>query len=131
VKEELLEQAKLVLKNSYSPYSKFCVGAAIRTKDGQIFTGTNIENASYSLTICAERVAVFKAISSGHTSFTDLAIVSSSEKPTFPCGACRQVLSEFSPHIRIYLGDNKKEIFNLTDLLPHAFDSNQLDKKNG
>jgi cytidine deaminase len=130
VKEELLEQAKLALKNSYSPYSKFSVGAAIRTKDDQIYTGTNIENASYSLTICAERVAVFKAISSGHTSFTDLAIVSSSEAPTFPCGACRQVLSEFSPDIRIYLGENENQIFYLTDLLPHAFDSNQLEKKN-
>jgi cytidine deaminase len=130
VKEELLEQAKLALKNSYSPYSKFSVGAAIRTKDGQIYTGINIENASYSLTICAERVAVFKAISSGHTSFTDLAIVSSSEAPTFPCGACRQVLSEFSPDIRIYLGENENQIFYLTDLLPHAFDSNQLEKKN-
>lgn len=122
--KELLKEAKLVLKNSYSPYSHFHVGAAVLTEDGKIFTGVNIENASYSLTICAERVAVFKAISSGHTSFTDLAIVSSTEKPTFPCGACRQVLLEFSPQIKIHLQGSEK-VFRLTDLLPHAFDARQ------
>jgi cytidine deaminase len=122
--KELLKEAKLVLKNSYSPYSQFTVGAAVLTEDGKIFTGVNIENASYSLTICAERVAVFKAISSGHSSFTDLAIVSSTEKPTFPCGACRQVLLEFSPQIKIHLQGSEK-VFRLTDLLPHAFDARQ------
>lgn len=122
--KELLKEAKLVLKNSYSPYSHFPVGAAVLTEDGKIFTGVNIENASYSLSLCAERVAVFKAISSGHTSFTDLAIVSSTEKPTFPCGACRQVLLEFSPQIRIHLQGSEK-VFRLTDLLPHPFDARQ------
>jgi cytidine deaminase len=122
--KELLKEAKLVLKNSYSPYSHFRVGAAILTEDGKIFTGVNIENASYGLTICAERVAAFKAISSGHTSFTDLAIVSSTKKPTFPCGACRQVLSEFSSQIKIYLQGGEK-VFRLADLLPHAFDARQ------
>lgn len=122
--KELLKEAKLVLKNSYSPYSHFPVGAAVLTEDGKIFTGVNIENASYSLTICAERVAVFKAISSGHTSFTDLAIVSSTEKPTFPCGACRQVLLEFSPQIKIHL-QGSEQVFRLSDLLPHAFDARQ------
>lgn len=122
--KELLEEAKLVLKNTYSPYSHFSVGAAILTEDGKIFTGVNIENASYSLTICAERVAVFNAVSSGRTSFTDLAIVSSTKKPTFPCGACRQVLLEFSPQIKIHLQGSEK-VFRLTDLLPHAFDARQ------
>jgi cytidine deaminase len=122
--KELLKEAKLVLENSYSPYSHFSVGAAVLTEDGKIFTGVNIENASYSLTICAERVAVFKAISHGHSSFTDLAIVSSTEKPTFPCGACRQVLLEFSPQIKIHLLGSEK-VFALTDLLPHAFDVRQ------
>jgi cytidine deaminase len=118
---ELLREAKLVLENSYSPYSRFKVGAAIRTKDGKIFTGINVENASYSLTMCAERVAIFKAISAGHRLFTDLAIASS-EPPTFPCGACRRVLSEFSLEgdLRISLEGTKKEVFRLTDLLPHA-----------
>jgi cytidine deaminase len=127
--EELLHEAKMAEGNSYSPYSHFCVGAAIRTADGKIFTGTNVENASYSLTLCAERVAIFNAISHGHRAFTDLAISSSSGVPPFPCGACRQVLSEFSPQIRIRLEGNEKEVFQLTDLLPHAFDAKQLESK--
>jgi cytidine deaminase len=123
---ELLEQAKSALKNSYSPYSRFQVGSAIRAEDGTIFHGTNIENASFSVTMCAERVAIFKAISQGHRSFTDLAIASSSKTPTFPCGPCRQVLYEFSPKLRIHLEGNESDVFNLVDLLPHAFDSNQI-----
>ena len=122
-KNQLLDEARLALENSYSPYSHFRVGAAIRTDSGKIFTGTNIENVSYSLAMCAERVAVFKAISEGHRSFTDLAIASSSQDRTFPCGACRQVLFEFSPNIRIYLEGDQKEVFRITDLLPNAFDS--------
>jgi cytidine deaminase len=123
--EELLRAAQLVLEKSYSPYSHFRVGAAIRTENGSVFTGTNIENASYSLTICAERVAIFKAISEGHRSFTDLAIASSSETPVFPCGACRQVLFEFSPQLRVRLQGVEKEVFRLIDLLPNAFDAKQ------
>jgi cytidine deaminase len=126
--EELIRKAKSALENSYSPYSYFRVGAAIRTKDGTVFTGTNIENASFSLAMCAERVAIFKAISNGHRSFTDLAIASSSEAPPFPCGPCRQVLYEFSPQMRIHLEGNEKEIFQLTDLLPYAFSSKQVKK---
>jgi cytidine deaminase len=125
--KELLKEAKLVLKNSYSPYSHFAVGAAIVTEDGKIFSGVNVENASYSLTICAERVAIFQAISSGHTSFTDLAIVSSTGRPTFPCGACRQVLLEFSPQVKIHL-QGSQQVFRLTDLLPNAFDARQTRK---
>jgi cytidine deaminase len=123
---DLLRQAKSAVNNSYSPYSHFKVGAAIRAEDGTIFSGTNIENASFSLTMCAERVAIFKAISNGHRSFTDLAIASSSETPTFPCGPCRQVLYEFSPQLRIHLEGNEKQIFRLADLLPHAFDTKQI-----
>jgi len=119
--DELLHEARSALKNSYSPYSHFNVGAAIRTEDGKIFTGTNIENVSFSLTMCAERVAAFKAISAGYRSFTHLAIVSSSGAPTFPCGACRQVLIEFNPNLIIRLEGNEKEIFQLADLLPNAF----------
>ena len=125
--EQLMDEAKSAMEYSYSPYSHFRVGASIRTQDGTIFTGTNIENASYSLTVCAERVAIFNAISKGHRSFTDLAIVTSSGLPTPPCGPCRQVLYEFNSEMKIHLEgrDNKEEVFRLKDLLPHAFVSKQ------
>jgi cytidine deaminase len=126
--EELIRRAKSALENSYSPYSYFRVGAAIRTEDGTVFIGTNIENVSFSLSMCAERVAIFTAISKGHRSFTDLAIVSSSGEPTFPCGSCRQVLYEFSPQTKIHLEGNGKEVFRLTDLLPYAFSAKQVKK---
>ena len=126
-KEQLISEAKSVMKYSYSPYSHFRVGAAIRDEDGTIFTGTNIENAAYSLTVCAERVAIFNAISKGHRSFTDLAITTSSGLPTPPCGPGRQVLYEFNPEMKIHLEgrNNKEEVFRLKDLLPHAFVSKQ------
>lgn len=122
-KEQLISEAESAMEHSYSPYSHFRVGAAIRTEDGTIFTGTNIENASYSLTVCAERVAIFNALSKGHRSFTNLAIATSSGLPTPPCGACRQVLYEFNPELIIHLeGEgNKKKECRLKDLLPHAF----------
>ena len=125
-KEQLISEAKSVMKYSYSPYSHFRVGAAIRDEDGTIFTGTNIENAAYSLTVCAERVAIFNAIK-GHRSFTDLAITTSSGLPTPPCGPCRQILYEFNPEMKIHLEgrNNKEEVFRLKDLLPHAFVSKQ------
>jgi cytidine deaminase len=102
---ELLQRAKVAFENSHSPYSHFRVGAAVRTEEGTFFTGTNIENASLGLTICAERVAIFNAISSGQ---------------------CRQVMYEFSPHMKIHLEGNDKEIFRLTDLLPHVFDAKHV-----
>jgi cytidine deaminase len=117
--EKLLNRARDASENSYSPYSKFRVGAAIRSKDGKVFTGTNVENASYGMTMCAERVAIFKAISEGYTEFTDLAIVADSKKPAFPCGACRQVMLEFNPNLKVHLDG---ESFLLADLLPHGFD---------
>jgi cytidine deaminase len=124
-KEQLLDRARKASENSYSPYSKFRVGAAIRSEDGRIFTGTNIENASYSMTMCAERVAIFKAISEGSKIFTDIAIVSSSKNLTFPCGACRQVMLEFSPDLHVHLdGDS----FLLSDLLPHGFSKDALNE---
>ena len=126
--EQLLREARLAIKNSYSPYSHLGVGVAIQTEDGKIFTGTNVENASFSLTMCAERVAIFKAISSGYRSFSELAIASSSGTPTFPCGACRQVLVEFNPNLSIRLEGNEKEIFRLTDLLPYSFTKKDLNK---
>jgi len=109
---------------AYSPYSKFSVGAAIRTKDGKIFTGCNVENVSFGLTVCAERIALFKAISEGYSEFDSIGISTSSDTPTFPCGACRQVLAEFGD-IEIYL-DNDDKTYHLFDLLPHSFDKNQM-----
>ena len=94
-RQDLIDKAHEAMKNAYSPYSGFKVGAAILTKDGKIFTGCNVENASYGATICAERCAATKAVSEGSNEFTAIAIVSSSDKFTYPCGICRQFLSEF------------------------------------
>jgi cytidine deaminase len=124
--EELHQKAKAAIENSYSPYSNFSVGAAVRTDDGKVFTGTNIENAALGLTICAERVAIFNAISSGSRSFTDLAIATSRGGATFPCGQCRQVMHEFSPRMKIHIQGNEKEVVSLSDLLPHAFGAKQM-----
>jgi len=121
----LINKAHSVLKNAYSPYSKFKVGAAILTKDGKIFSGCNVENISYGLTICAERVALFKAVSEGHTQFEAIAICSSSKKATFPCGACRQVLSEFG-NMKVYL-ENDSKTHTLSDLLPNSFTKKQME----
>ena len=121
----LIEAAKSVLKNAYSPYSEFKVGAAILSKDGKVFTGCNIENVSYSLSMCAERIALFKAVSEGHRSFDSLAISSSGGKAAFPCGACRQVLMEFGGDLRIYL-DHDRMSYRLSDLLIHTFSRNQM-----
>lgn len=115
-------------KKSYSPYSHFHVGAALLTADGQIFTGCNIENASYSLTNCAERTAVFKAVSEGYTEFRAIAIAGSADddfsKPCTPCGACLQVLSEFCHDDFVILLSNG--FFKLSDLLPKRFNSDSM-----
>ncbi len=119
--KKLIKKAREALINSYSPYSRLKVGAALLTQDGKIFTGVNIENASFSLTICAERVAVFKAVSEGYRDFKAIAITSDRGK-IMPCGACRQVLAEFSPQIQVIVGDeNEIEIYSLTSLLPEGF----------
>ncbi|MEO0077204.1 MAG: cytidine deaminase [candidate division WOR-3 bacterium] len=121
--EELINAAKQASKFAYAPYSKFKVGAAILTKANKIYTGANIENASYGLTICAERVALFKAISEGEKQFKAIAIYTNTKKFTMPCGACRQVLSEFSPKIELILinGAGKIKKTNLAKLLPYPF----------
>src|SRR5699024_10747832 len=95
VKETLVKVAADTRKMAYVPYSNFPVGAAVRTPSGHIYTGCNIENAAYPLTCCAERVAIFKAVSAGETAFLDMAIVADSHRPVPPCGSCRQVMSEF------------------------------------
>jgi len=123
--ESLLEQARQAARNAYAPASGFRVGAAIAAEDGRVFTGVNIENASYGLSICAERVALFKAISEGARGFTELAVVAGSdagEEDAPPCGACRQTLHEFAPGIKITYRNNGIFVTRpLTVLLPEPF----------
>lgn len=120
---ELIEISKKTQEFAYAPYSKFKVGAALLCRDGSVYTGCNIENATYGATNCAERTAVFKAVSEGKRDFKAIAITSSGKGLTFPCGICRQVLSEFSPEIKVILEDDKGELrtFMLPELLPHSF----------
>ncbi len=127
---KLLDIAKKALKNAYAPYSNLRVGAALLTKQGKIFTGVNIENASYGLTICAERVAIFKAVSEGYRDFLAIAITSDRGK-IVPCGACRQVMAEFSKDLKVILGDeNVLEIHTLSELLPESFNGSFLSSDN-
>ncbi len=126
----LLRAAKDARKNAYVPYSNFAVGAAVMTEDGKIFTGSNVENASYGLTVCAERNAIFHAVNQGYTRFAGLAVIADSPGPTSPCGACRQVMSEFfSSQTPVIMGNIKGEIINKTmaSLLPDAFEREDLD----
>lgn len=119
--KKLINQAKRAMNNAYAPYSKFRVGAAILTTSGKIYTGCNIENASFGLTVCAERVALSKAISEGDANFKSIGIVAE-ENPAYPCGACRQVLFEFAPDIEVIIIERGKiKKFKLKKLLPHGF----------
>jgi len=121
--KKLIEEAMKAKEKAYAEYSKFKVGAALLTKSGKIFTGVNVENASYGLTVCAERVAVFKAVSEGEREFLAIAVVSDSQEITPPCGACRQVLFEFSEDMDVIMAnkDGKYEIMKLKDLMPKGF----------
>lgn len=122
--EELIEAAYKASEYSYSPYSKFKVGAAILTNDGKVFTGCNVENSSFGATICAERTSILKAVSEGHKEFKAIAIVSNSKSFTYPCGICRQFLSEFvNDDFEIYLHDEKNGIkkYKMNEILPLAF----------
>lgn len=123
----LLALAREAMKNSYSPYSHYAVGAALLAADGRVFLGCNIENASYGVTNCAERTALFKAVSEGEREFTAIAIASSGSLP-YPCGACRQALNEFAPGIRVLVtgGDGAVEKTSLPELLPHGFGPKDL-----
>ncbi len=126
----LLEHATAAMQRAIAPYSSFRVGAALQTAEGKIYTGHNIESSSYSLTICAERVALFKALSEGERRFEAMAIVASSGEFCPPCGACRQVLMDFAPHLVIYLFNQHRQIkvFRLAELLPEAFSSETFSK---
>ena len=123
--EPLLEAALKARDNAHAPFSKFHVGAALEDSDGRIWTGCNVENASYGLTLCAERVAVFKAISEGVRKFRRIAVAADTEKLTPPCGACRQILWEFLGNADVILVNlqGKTATFKMRDLLPEPFDA--------
>lgn len=119
----LIKLAQKAAQNAYAPYSNFKVGAALLCKSGNVYTGCNVENSSYGASNCAERTAVFKAVSEGERDFVKIAIVSERDGLTFPCGICRQVLSEFMPEGSIVLFSEEKGIkeFALNEFLPYAF----------
>ena len=121
--DTLVQKAIEARKQSYSPYSKFAVGAALEAEDGTVILGCNVENASYGLCICAERVALTKAVSQGIRKFKRLAVVADFPTPCPPCGACRQMLFEFSPDMELILANLKgqTETFILSQLLPNGF----------
>jgi len=125
---QLLEAAIGARLRSVAPFSNFLVGAAVRTQAGKIFTGCNVESASYGLTVCAERVAIWKALSEGERDFTDLVIVADTEQLTPPCGTCRQIIWEFCKHAQIVLANlrGRREEVDIRELLPKAFDARFL-----
>lgn len=123
--EILIEAATRTRENAHAPFSKFRVGAAIEDESGRIFTGCNVENATYGLTVCAERIAIFKALSEGARRFTRVAVVADTAELTPPCGACRQILWEFCGDVPIVLSNlhGKTETLQLAALFPRAFDA--------
>ena len=126
--QELVEIAKTARLHSVAPFSNFLVGAAVRTAEGKIYTGSNIESASYGLTVCGERVAIWKALSEGERDFAELAIVADTESLTPPCGTCRQIIWEFAKNAKIILSNLKGETqeCSIKELLPRAFDARFL-----
>lgn len=126
--DQLIAAARDAREHAHAPFSNFRVGAAVRAKSGRIFTGCNVENASYGLTICAERVAIFKAISEGEREFDAIAVVTDTDTLTPPCGACRQIIWEFCGDVPVILSnlDGKIERERSLNLLPRPFDSSHL-----
>jgi cytidine deaminase len=126
--DELVAAARAGREHAVAPYSNFKVGAALRTKSGRIYTGCNVENASYGLTICAERVALLKALSEGEREFTMIAVVADAATPTAPCGPCRQLLWEYCGDIHVVLANPQRiaRTHRLSELLPFPFDGASL-----
>ncbi len=122
--DQLIQAAAKAREKSYSPYSKFAVGAAILTASGKVFTGCNVENRSFRLTICAEQSAVAAAVSAGEKDFVKIAVVTGLARPAMPCGACRQTLGEFSSDVEVITAntDGIRETTTLAELLPHPFE---------
>jgi cytidine deaminase len=127
-KDLLIEAAKQARENAHAPYSNFRVGAALRSASGRIFGGCNVENATYGLTTCAERVAIFKAVSEGERGFSAIAVVTDTEVLTPPCGACRQLIWEFCGDIPVSLANlrGKIEVIQMSELFPRPFDDSNL-----
>lgn len=121
--DKLIAEAKKAREKAYAPYSNFKVGAAVLTSNGKIFSGCNIENSSYGLSICAERTAIFNAVSSGYREFTKIAVVTDSDTPSSPCGACRQVIFEFGDDIEVIMSNLKGDmrIARIDELLKDGF----------
>lgn len=121
--ESLVKLAKAAWENAYAPYSSFKVGAALKAESGKLYQGANIENASYGLTRCAEQSAIQAMASAGERSFTEIVIYTEAPYPASPCGACRQILAEFSPEAQVFLINHQGSCrtFLVTDLLPDAF----------
>lgn len=126
--EKLISAAAAARERAYAPYSNFRVGAAVLTKEGRYYTGCNVENASYGLTCCAERVALFKAVSDGERDFEAIAVTAGTDDYCAPCGACRQVLAEFGAEIKVFMANAKGDYRMLTvgELLPAAFQREAL-----
>lgn len=126
--KELIKAAVRVRENAHAPFSNFKVGAALMTKNGKIYTGCNIENATYGLTICAERNAIFKAISEGEKDFETISVVADTDKLTPPCGACRQIIWEFCGDVPVILANlnGNSETVMMKELFPRAFDAKFL-----
>jgi cytidine deaminase len=123
VRQQLLDQARRAREHAYAPYSRFTVGAAVLTATGEIFSGCNIENASLGATICAERVAIFRAVAAGSRALTALAVIADTPEPAAPCGLCRQVLAEFTPDCPVLMANmaGQTRLAHLKELLPLAF----------
>ncbi len=128
--KELLNKARDAKEGAYVPYSHFRVGAALLGKSGRIYTGANVENASYSVTCCAERVALFKAVTEGEREFDAIAVTSDSGDLTYPCGVCRQALMEFGPDMDVIASNSglENETTKLKALLPSAFTGKEMEK---
>ncbi len=126
--ELLYDKAVEARKKAHAPFSKFKVGASLLGKSGKVYTGCNVENASYGLTICAERVAIFKAVSEGEKKFAELWVVADTDELTPPCGACRQIIWEFCGNIPVHMANlkGKEAEFKMKDLLPYPFDAKLL-----
>jgi cytidine deaminase len=131
--KRLIEEAKRAMEKAYVPYSHFKVGAAVLTKSGKIYSGCNIENASFGATNCAERTAIFKAVSEGERVFSKIAIVSSGKDVTYPCGICRQVMSEFMQDAEVIFesADGEVKIFSLEEIFPFSFTQKEYDQLGG
>jgi cytidine deaminase len=127
-REILVQAARRARENAHAPYSNFRVGAALRAKSGRIFGGCNVENSTYGLTVCAERVAIFKAMSEGERGFDAIAVVTDTDTLTPPCGACRQLIWEFCGDAEVVLAilEGKQEIHRMSALFPRPFDASHL-----